>query len=257
MAMKRANPSLSDEVTHVFASGTIEDRQSTFIAHFSPTVAVKTIQASPDFKSASHRIAAWRKASTQRTLSGGKQIFSIGSDDDGEKYAGKRLERVLDELKVEGAIVVARWYGGVLLGPVRFTHIENVAKEAIAAWKESTGEGSAKRQKTNETKVDDAAERRRLTKQLTERDQSIIVLRQLLTEKLSVESAENKDGQGSSQPSSTPAQVPNYDEMSTQRLRQLDKARDATISWILKQIDQVEAKDESRKTSVASDAAAS
>lgn len=254
MATKRSNADITDDEPRVFASGTIEDRQSTFIAHYSPTASAKTLQSSPEFASASHRIAAWRKASTQRTLSATKQIFSSGSDDDGEKYAGKRLELVLNDLQVQGAIVVARWYGGVLLGPIRFTHIENVAKEAVAAWKESTGETSAKKQKVEPTPVDEVAERKRLTKQLTDRDQSIVVLRQLLAEKQAP--AEGK-GKEASQPSSSPAQPINYGEMPILRLRQLDKARDATIAWILKQIDQAEAKDPGSQASTKSVVAAS
>lgn len=241
MARKRGISPAHETQPQPFVSGTIEDRQSTFIAHFSPTTTAKSLQAAPELKTASHRIAAWRKASTQRTLSADRQIFSTGSDDDGEKYAGKRLERVLNEQNVEGAIVVARWYGGVLLGPVRFTHIENVAKEAIMAWKECTGAASTKKRKVEEPKVDEEAEMKRLTKQLTDRDQSIVVLRQLLAEK-QVASNEGVAGEKpTSQPISSPAIPPDYSQMPLPRLRQLEKARDATIAWILKQIDQVEA----------------
>lgn len=94
----------------VFRSQTIEDRASTFVAAFSPTIAFKDLQRHTDFKTASHRMAAWRKASKQQTLGGNaKPIFITGSDDDGEKYGGKRLEKVLNELNVEGAVVCARW----------------------------------------------------------------------------------------------------------------------------------------------------
>ncbi len=82
-------------------------------------------------------MAAWRKPSKQRALSKNlPRLFETGSDDDGERYAGKKLERVLEEAGVEGAVVVARWYGGVLLGPVRFTHIEECAREAIGKWRD-------------------------------------------------------------------------------------------------------------------------
>lgn len=255
---RRASPSTESDFP-VFASGAIEDRQSTFIAHYSPLASAKSLQAASDFKSASHRIAAWRKASTQRTLSGDKHIFSTGSDDDGEKYAGKRLERVLNDLQVEGAIVVARWYGGVLLGPVRFTHIETVAKEAIAAWKSSTGEGSIKKPRTEEPKVDEEAERKKVTKQLIDRDQSILVLRQLLAEKQTAAKTGVEGDKSSSQPASSPIPPMDYTKMPLQRLRQLEKARDASIAWILKQIDQVEASDKGTETNAvtaASDAAA-
>lgn len=47
--------------------------------------------------------------------------IEIGSDDDGESGAGKRLEYMIERLKVNNiAIVVTRWFGGVLLGPCIF-----------------------------------------------------------------------------------------------------------------------------------------
>ena len=256
MAQKRAispeaedNSSKGKQGEHqIFISNSIEDRQSTFIAHFSPSssISAKTLQTTPEFSSASHRMAAWRKASTQQTLTGAKKVYNTGYDDDGEKYGGKRLERVLVELGIEGVVVVARWYGGVMLGPVRFTHMENATKEAISAWKGSLEDDSSKRRKV-EPAVDEAAEKTRLVKQLTASDQSILVLRQLLAEKLNPTLKDEPTGkeQSSSGSPSGPAKVPDYNEMALQRLKQLDKGRGATISWILKQIDQAESRKES------------
>lgn len=209
----------------IFASSPITDRASTFIAHFHPhdprqpspskstTQTIKSFQNDPAFSTADHRMAAWRRASTQRTLlpTGGASgvTYTTSSDDDGEKYAGKRLEKVLNELNVQGTVVVARWYGGVLLGPVRFTHIENVARDAIARWTRSVGGagagdahsgGGGKRVKTGDDsspasgspakgapteaqKAADEATRVRLAEQLVYRDNSIAVLRALLAEK--------------------------------------------------------------------------
>jgi putative IMPACT (imprinted ancient) family translation regulator len=256
MALKRGNPNATDDATQVFASSTIEDRKSTFIAHYSPSLSAKTLQASPDFRTASHRISAWRKASNQQTLNDKKKIFTCGSDDDGEKYAGKRVERVLNDLQVEGAVVVARWYGGVLLGPARFTHIENVAKEAVAAWRATTDETSAKKRKVEDQNADEEVERKRLTKQLTDRDQSITVLRQLLAEKQSPPKRDTDAGEADKLVPASPFQIVDYAEMSIVRLRQLDKARDATISWILKQIDQAEAIRTKPETAAQTDTAA-
>jgi hypothetical protein len=219
-------------------------------------------------------MVAWRRPSGQRTLGGtapttatGKVIYTTGSDDDGEKYAGKRLERVLVDLDVQGTIVVARWYGGVLLGPVRFTHIEMVAREAITQWKQKSpgqiGEGLdvTKRQKTAteacgsqptstaQDKAKEDAERSRLAKQLADRDNSIVVLRQLLAEKIapSTSTTTSPNDSFSEQPSTSQPTITSpakkqvdYSIMPLQTLRQLDKARDATISFILKQIDKAE-----------------
>lgn len=226
--------------TDVFISDTIEDRDSTFIGYYSPTMSAKTLQATPALKAASHRIVAWRKPSSQKTL-GGAQICTVGSDDDGEKYAGKKIEKVLIELKAEGSLVVARWYGGTLLGPVRFTHIENAAKQAIARSRGSTDDQVSKRPKLGVSQDDDESEKRRLIKQLQARDQSILTLRQLLADKQSSSESMNKAGEtASAKPCPRSMPLPDYATMSLERLKQLDKARDATIAWILKQIDSAE-----------------
>ena len=71
-------------------------------------------------------------------------------DDDGEAAAGSRL---LHLLQVTGArnvaVVVSRWYGGILLGPARFTYINNAARELLdscgyIAAKEGDGKGGGK-----------------------------------------------------------------------------------------------------------------
>ena len=51
------------------------------------------------------------------------------SDDDGEDAAGARLLHLLQILDIKDTVVVVtRWYGGVKLGPARFTHINNAAR---------------------------------------------------------------------------------------------------------------------------------
>lgn len=295
---KRPFPTESDD--QIYMSSPIHDRSSTFIAHFHPgdpsvapssassstlsdkpgpvslTQSIKAVQSHPDLASADHRIVAWRRRSSQRTLSA-KVTFTTGSDDDGEKYAGKRLEKVLIDLDVQGTVVVARWYGGVLLGPVRFTHMEMVAREAIKMYQRAThrtggdGPDSEKRPKiagdsagaaggVGNSLCDDA-DRVRLARQLVERDKSIIILRELLAEKTSL-AAQTPAEAGGFNSQSPPQQGPlptapaasssgtvstaptikviDYTEMPIQRLRQLDKARDATIAFILKQIDKAE-----------------
>ena len=54
------------------------------------------------------------------------------NDDDGETAAGRRLALLLDTMDVSNAmVIVTRWYGGIHLGPARFRHINNVARELI------------------------------------------------------------------------------------------------------------------------------
>lgn len=303
----------------IFSSSPIHDRASTFVAHYHPNIrsgvagsgstsftsSIKALQSHPAFQHADHRMVAWRRRSNQSTLTigpapiagqssrAGNAIYTTGSDDDGENYAGRKLERVLEAMDVEGAVVVARWYGGVLLGPVRFTHIENAAREAIGKFKATAavdvGSKRAKLEVRSEV-VDDEAERSRLAKQLTERDRSIVVLRGLLAEKMAAQSQSGPKSVSSNpkeaekpaseetmpgkvyQPSvstSTPPAkptptsdsashaVPNaapsparqidYTAMPLARLRQLEKARDATIAFVLKELDKAEEEEKRAK----------
>ena len=117
----------------------ITDRSSKFIGYFSKTMSRVQLQALPEIKSASHKMAAWRVGSKQKTLTqSGHTTIDVGYDEDGEKGSGWRLKRILEEGTIIGVIVVARWYGGVMLGPKRWEHIEDVAKEAIARWNAGT-----------------------------------------------------------------------------------------------------------------------
>ena len=51
------------------------------------------------------------------------------SDDDGETAAGGRLLHLLQIVNADNVmVIVTRWYGGVHLGPARFTHINNAAR---------------------------------------------------------------------------------------------------------------------------------
>lgn len=235
--------------SEIFRSDPIEDRSSTFIGFFSPSLKPKELQNLSEITGADHKILAWRRESNQQSISGAKK-YVADHDDDGEKYGGKKVEKVLESMQVTGSCVVARWYGGVLLGPVRFTHMEACAKEAVQRWQESLAEERAKKQKVEQ----DAVEKTRLVKVLAERDQSIEVLRTLATEKEgqakqahAATIATNGDAEKTSKSSGASkaaAEVKpsiDYSAMSVDRLRALEKARDATISFLLKRIDKAEA----------------
>ncbi|KAF2161715.1 hypothetical protein M409DRAFT_69529 [Zasmidium cellare ATCC 36951] len=230
-----------EEHNNVFRSSPIEDRASTFIGYFSPTLKPKDLQNLAEFQSASHKIVAWRRESNQQSINKSKQ-YVTGCDDDGEKFAGKKVEKVLEYSNVEGACLVARWYGGVLLGPVRFTHIETCAKNAISAWKEHEQESRMKKRRLAE----DEAMRTRLCKTLVERDQSITVLRELAASK-ELMAKKAKDGlEKETLPSSDPPKpganpTIDYTAMPLDRLKALEKARDATLGFLLKRIDKAEA----------------
>lgn len=221
----------------IYTSSHITDRSSRFLAIYSPSLSSKALQAQQNIQTATHRIAAWRQPSTQRALSS-QQIYDTGHDDDGEKYGGKALDTVLASLNVEGAVVVARWYGGVMLGPVRFEHIKNCARDAIEQYLDEK-EKRVKRVKVEE----DETRRQELIWVLPERDRSIAVLRDLLAEK------QQRDNSQKAQKSS-PAKVPEYAELPLPTLASLERARDATIGWILNQIEKAEAAQEQQSKDV-------
>ncbi|KAK2465968.1 hypothetical protein APHAL10511_001609 [Amanita phalloides] len=53
-------------------------------------------------------------------------------DDDGEKAAGGRLAHLLQIMQLDNVlVVVTRYFGGIHLGPDRFKHINNAARNAL------------------------------------------------------------------------------------------------------------------------------
>ncbi|KAL1302731.1 hypothetical protein AAFC00_003085 [Neodothiora populina] len=221
----------------IWQSTKIEDRASIFIAYFSPTMPPKELQSTAQISAASHRMLAWRKPGSQRTLHTHSRALELGSDDDGEQYGGKRVLKVLEEMRVEGSLVVARWYGGVMLGPVRFNHIEDVARDAVRAWQQQEESEGAKRRKVTE----EANEKVNLVLELRERDQSIKVLRGLLEDAQKAGEGEVVDAiSKSSAPASILTRKIDYASMTLDRLRQMDKARDSTVAFLLKKIDETE-----------------
>lgn len=247
MSEKRKRSPEESQSSAVFRSAPIEDRASKFVGYFSPALKHKDLQGLDEIRSADHKILSWRRESNQQSITGGTR-YTTDHDDDGEKYAGKRVAKVLDSMQVVGACVVARWYGGVLLGPVRFDHIEECAKEAVQKWKDSVVAEQSKKRKVEE----DAILHKKLVAVLTERDQSVAVLRSLAQEKeeklkKAMAKGGDKDAEptktvvSSSQQSTTDGKpAMDYGSMTLDRLKALEKARDATLAFLLKRIDKAE-----------------
>lgn len=105
-----------------------------------------------------------------------------------------------------------------------------------------TGNLNAGNKKTKtEPDIGDPVEKENIVKQLVERDESILVLRKLLADRSATSNKPTSEAdENQTRPPASPVKKPNYKELPVERLRQLDKARDATIAWILKQIDCVE-----------------
>ncbi|RWS04081.1 protein IMPACT-like protein [Dinothrombium tinctorium] len=111
----------------------IVDRGSTFQAHLAAVDCLEQMREAKalllskrEISTALHNISAYRIAG------GPHNSYFQDCDDDGEKAAGRRLLHLLEILEVKNVlVVVSRWFGGILLGPDRFKHINNVARELL------------------------------------------------------------------------------------------------------------------------------
>ncbi|QDS67543.1 hypothetical protein FKW77_002586 [Venturia effusa] len=243
MSLKRpASPNADSD--KIYTSQPIHDRESIFVAFYSPHPGLppKELQQINEAKTASHRILAWRVPSKQRTLAPTtKTLCDSGHDDDGEQWAGKRLESAMTEMDIMGAIC----------------HIEDVAKEAVKVWREEQSDVAGKRPRMGPVELvregsqpevmrPEELKRRKneLIRTLARRDESIATLRALLDTKKAelVSSTKSKSSQASSATAATasPSRKIEYDIMPFARLQALENARDATIQFLLKQIDKVE-----------------
>uniref|UniRef100_A0A671UNB7 Impact RWD domain protein n=1 Tax=Sparus aurata TaxID=8175 RepID=A0A671UNB7_SPAAU len=112
---------------------TITDRRSTFQPHLAPVVTPRQVKMvleklceNKKIASATHNIYAYRIYCED------KHSFLQDCEDDGETAAGGRLLHLLQILDVRNVmVVVSRWYGGILLGPDRFKHINNCARNIL------------------------------------------------------------------------------------------------------------------------------
>ncbi|RVE73908.1 hypothetical protein OJAV_G00035890 [Oryzias javanicus] len=111
----------------------VTDRRSTFQPHLAPVVSpgqvkmvLEKLYTNKKIASATHNIYAYRIYCED------KNSFLQDCEDDGETAAGGRLLHLLQILDVHNVmVVVSRWYGGVLLGPDRFKHINNCARTLL------------------------------------------------------------------------------------------------------------------------------
>lgn len=141
----------------------IQDRDSTFIGYVYPLhtasstyrsallehlthvvhPSIPTPQLPPQFqhvapkrRGSTHDMYAYRVMQLKpgRSGLGGPNDFGTdeGQDDDGETWGSEKIMRVIRAMGASDVLViVSRWYGGQLLGPVRFEHITHVARAAL------------------------------------------------------------------------------------------------------------------------------
>eukprot|EP00123_Amoebidium_parasiticum_P006498 comp17430_c0_seq1/m.16832 comp17430_c0_seq1/g.16832 ORF comp17430_c0_seq1/g.16832 comp17430_c0_seq1/m.16832 type:complete len:362 (-) comp17430_c0_seq1:287-1372(-) len=105
-------------------------KKSTFQAHVAPVHSVADVKSVLAHLYQNTKIArATHNMYAYRIYDEGKGCWLCDCDDDGEAQAGGRLAHLLDIQGVRNVmVVVSRWYGGILLGPDRFKHINNVAR---------------------------------------------------------------------------------------------------------------------------------
>ncbi|KAJ9512652.1 hypothetical protein QJQ45_018839, partial [Haematococcus lacustris] len=122
----------------------VTERKSTFQAHVAKVDSAQEAQAmvtalleNNKIRGATHNIMTLAPTLHQayRIPSSHVGNFHTDCDDDGETAAGGRLLHLLQVADAQRVVVVVtRWYGGVQLGPARFTLINNAdARTALAA----------------------------------------------------------------------------------------------------------------------------
>ncbi|KAM6350351.1 protein IMPACT isoform 4-T4 [Podargus strigoides] len=127
---------VDEELPSIHHGNPITDRRSTFQAHLAPVVTpgqvkrvLEKLYENKKIASATHNIYAYRIYCED------KQTFLQDCEDDGETAAGGRLLHLMQILNVHNVlVVVSRWYGGILLGPDRFKHINNCARNVLVEY---------------------------------------------------------------------------------------------------------------------------
>ncbi|CAI2188925.1 10678_t:CDS:2 [Funneliformis geosporum] len=113
-----------------FHSSSIIDRKSKFVAHAKKATTKEEAESfwrkiQSTEKGATHNVLAYRIQSSDGS-------FIEEYHDDGETYAGNRVLTLLKTLEAKNVVVVVtRWFGGQLLGPIRFEHILKCSREVL------------------------------------------------------------------------------------------------------------------------------
>ncbi|ORC91318.1 uncharacterized protein TM35_000063230 [Trypanosoma theileri] len=117
----------------VWAGTPINDRKSKFVAHMA------RVRCEEDVRDVVMHLRQQKSIAeaAHPTIYAYRYIDSAGvvhqdCDDDGETGAAGRILFLLEQMKVNGyVIVVTRWFGGILLGPDRFKHIMEVSRNML------------------------------------------------------------------------------------------------------------------------------
>lgn len=140
-----AKPGTIEQVEHLrIIHGEItKERKSTFQSHLCAVQSMADVElfryavlTDKRVAQATHNIAAYRFTG-QSVGHGGAEhgtanISFHDYDSDGETAAGGKLAEMMRLMGVDGvAVIVSRWFGGILLGPDRFKFICNSARKIL------------------------------------------------------------------------------------------------------------------------------
>lgn len=128
----------------IWSGPPITDRKSKFVAHMARVSSLEDVKAVVSvLRSDRHIACAAHPTIWAYRYTSPDGVLHQDCDDDGEHGASARIIFLLDQLNVNGfVIVVTRWFGGILLGPDRFKHIMEVAKNMLLTISERSREGS-------------------------------------------------------------------------------------------------------------------
>lgn len=136
-AAEAAAAAAADPLKGWSCSDPVSDRGSTFMGFAAHATSeeeafrqLEQLKMDSKLRKANHIMSAWRIR--QIATEGTRELIFQDSDDDGETAAGSRMLHLITIMDVWNVIVVvARWFGGVHIGPDRFKHINSTAREAV------------------------------------------------------------------------------------------------------------------------------
>ena len=126
-------PTESDFLSKIIHGPVTIQQKSSFQSHLAPVQSMsevklfrETIINDKRFGRATHNIFAYRFTDPKTN------ICHHDYDDDGETAAASRIAEMMRLMGVDNvAIIVSRWFGGILLGPDRFKFICNSARDLL------------------------------------------------------------------------------------------------------------------------------
>jgi hypothetical protein len=133
LAMEREEEYRQQMGIDVWAGDVIVDRRSRFVAHMARVHSLAEVrQVVMYLRSIKSIGCAAHPAIYAYRFTDVNGVLQQDTDDDGESGASIKMAFLMDQLNVDGyVVVVTRWWGGILLGPDRFKHIMEVTKNIL------------------------------------------------------------------------------------------------------------------------------